>query len=271
MPDASRVAEITGEWTTSPRWTGVERPTAPTDVVRLRGSVRIEHTLARLGAERLWDAPATEAYVAALGALTGNQAIQQVQAGLKAIYVSGWQVAADANVAGQMYPDQSLYPADSVPRAGARASTRPSAAPTRSSTPRATASRDWFAPHRRRRRGRLRRQPERLRADEGDDRRRRRRRPLRGPALLGQEVRPHGRQGPGADRRVRAEARRRPPRRRRRWACRRSSSPAPTPTARKPHHQRRRRPRPAVPHRASAPPRASSASAAASTRRSPAA
>ena len=82
---------------------------------RLRGSVRIEHTLARLGAERLWDLLHTEPYVHALGALTGNQAVQMVQAGLKAIYLSGWQVAADANSAGQIYPDQSLYPADSVP------------------------------------------------------------------------------------------------------------------------------------------------------------
>src|SRR5262249_10711093 len=85
------------------------------DVVRLRGSIRIEHTLARLGAERLWDLLHTENYVKALGALTGNQAVQQVQAGLKAIYLSGWQVAGDANLAGQMYPDQSLYPSNSVP------------------------------------------------------------------------------------------------------------------------------------------------------------
>ncbi|HSA93316.1 MAG TPA: isocitrate lyase [Terriglobales bacterium] len=93
----------------------IERPYSPADVQRLRGSVRIEHTLARRGAERLRRLLASEPYVAALGALTGNQAVQQVQAGLKAIYVSGWQVAADANDAGQMYPDQSLYPVDSVP------------------------------------------------------------------------------------------------------------------------------------------------------------
>src|SRR3984957_13486516 len=103
------------DWENSPRWKGVERPYSPEDVLRLRGSVQIEHTLARLGAERLWELLQTEPYVNSLGAMTGNQAVQQVQAGLKAIYVSGWQVAADANNAGQMYPDQSLYPADSVP------------------------------------------------------------------------------------------------------------------------------------------------------------
>jgi len=103
------------EWSHNPRWRGIERPYTAEDVLRLRGSVHIEHTLACLGAERLWDLLHTEPYVNALGAVTGNQAVQQVQAGLKAIYVSGWQVAADANNAGQMYPDQSLYPADSVP------------------------------------------------------------------------------------------------------------------------------------------------------------
>ena len=97
------------------RWQGITRPYDSADVERLRGSVRIEHTLARMGAENLWNLLHTEPYVAALGAMTGNQAIQQVQAGLKAIYVSGWQVAADANLSGEMYPDQSLYPADSVP------------------------------------------------------------------------------------------------------------------------------------------------------------
>ncbi len=103
------------DWETNPRWKGVDRPYTPEDVLRLRGSVHIEHTLARMGAERLWGLLRNDTYVNALGALTGNQAVQQVQAGLKAIYVSGWQVAADANNAGEMYPDQSLYPADSVP------------------------------------------------------------------------------------------------------------------------------------------------------------
>jgi isocitrate lyase len=103
------------DWTNHPRWKGVERPYTAADVLRLRGSIHIEHTLARMGAERLWDLLHAEPYVNALGAMSGNQAVQQVQAGLKAIYVSGWQVAADANNAGTMYPDQSLYPADSVP------------------------------------------------------------------------------------------------------------------------------------------------------------
>jgi isocitrate lyase len=107
--------EIEQQWKNDKRWAGVERPYTAADVMQLRGSIHVEHTLARVGAERLWDMLHTESYVPALGAVTGNQAIQMVQAGLKAIYVSGWQVAADANNAGQMYPDQSLYPADSVP------------------------------------------------------------------------------------------------------------------------------------------------------------
>ena len=97
------------------RWTGVRRPYTPQDVMRLRNTFEIRHSIAERGAVRLWDLLTTQPYVAALGALTGNQAMQQVKAGLKAIYLSGWQVAADANCAGQMYPDQSLYPCDSVP------------------------------------------------------------------------------------------------------------------------------------------------------------
>jgi isocitrate lyase len=103
------------DWSTNPRWKGIARPYTAQDVEKLRGSLRVEYTLARHGAERLWDLLHTEKFVPSLGAMTGNQAIQQVKAGLPAIYVSGWQVAADANDAGQMYPDQSLYPADSVP------------------------------------------------------------------------------------------------------------------------------------------------------------
>ncbi|PYK46919.1 MAG: isocitrate lyase [Verrucomicrobia bacterium] len=102
-------------WTDEKRWAGIKRNYSLADVERLQGSVVVEHTLARHGAEKLWRLLHTEEYVSALGALTGNQAVQQVKAGLKAIYVSGWQVAADANLAGQMYPDQSLYPANSVP------------------------------------------------------------------------------------------------------------------------------------------------------------
>ncbi|MEV0143515.1 MULTISPECIES: isocitrate lyase [unclassified Nonomuraea] len=107
--------QLREEWENDPRWEGVERTYSAEDVIRLRGSVQEEHTLARLGAERLWRLLHTEDYVHALGALTGNQAVQQVRAGLKAIYLSGWQVAADANLGGQTYPDQSLYPVNSVP------------------------------------------------------------------------------------------------------------------------------------------------------------
>jgi isocitrate lyase len=107
--------ELEAEWRGNLRWRGITRPYSAVDVIRLRGSIQIEYTLARLGADRLWNLLQCEPYVAALGALTGNQAVQQVKAGLKAIYLSGWQVAADANLAGQMYPDQSLYPCNSVP------------------------------------------------------------------------------------------------------------------------------------------------------------
>ena len=108
-------AELDSEWTDHPRWDGIRRDYSSEDVVRLRGSLHVEHTLARRGAEKLWKQVTFEPYVNALGALTGNQAVQMAEAGLSAIYLSGWQVAADANNAGQMYPDQSLYPADSVP------------------------------------------------------------------------------------------------------------------------------------------------------------
>ncbi|UOE93018.1 isocitrate lyase [Alkalihalobacillus sp. LMS39] len=111
-----QVKELQFDWDTNERWLGIERPYSAEDVVRLRGSVQIEHTLARRGSEKLWNLINNEPYINALGALTGGQAVQQVKAGLKAIYLSGWQVAADANIAGQMYPDQSLYPANSVPQ-----------------------------------------------------------------------------------------------------------------------------------------------------------
>jgi isocitrate lyase len=107
-------SRIAGEWE-GERWEGIERPYTAEDVGRLRGSIRIEYTLARMGAERLWKLMRERPFVRSLGALTGNQAVQQVKAGLEAIYLSGWQVAADANLAGHMYPDQSLYPANSVP------------------------------------------------------------------------------------------------------------------------------------------------------------
>ncbi len=108
-------AELNKDWKANPRWKGVARGYKAEDVVRLRGTVHVEHSLARRGADKLWQQLGTQPFVNALGALTGNQAMQQVRAGLKAIYLSGWQVAGDANVAGEMYPDQSLYPANSVP------------------------------------------------------------------------------------------------------------------------------------------------------------
>src|SRR5688572_8298181 len=117
MNKKERINQLVKNWETEKRWTGIQRPYTAEEVVKLSGSVKIEHSLAKLGATRFWELLKSERYIGALGALTGNQAIQQVQAGLKAIYLSGWQVAADANLAGQMYPDQSLYPADSVPAA----------------------------------------------------------------------------------------------------------------------------------------------------------
>src|SRR6266700_2007811 len=108
-------AKADHDWANNPRWKGIYRNYSVSDVRRLQGNVIIEHTLARRGAEKLWSLLQAEPFINALGALTGNQALQQVRAGLKSIYLSGWQVAADANLAGQMYPDQSLYPANSVP------------------------------------------------------------------------------------------------------------------------------------------------------------
>lgn len=115
MSQDERVQKLQESWDNDPRWQGITRPYTAEDVIKLRGSIDIEYTLARRGAEKLWKLVNEEDFVNALGALTGNQAVQQAKAGLKAIYLSGWQVAADANLAGQMYPDQSLYPANSVP------------------------------------------------------------------------------------------------------------------------------------------------------------
>lgn len=111
-----QIAQLESAWTDSPRWKGITRQYTAEDVVKLRGTVQVEHTLARLGSEKLWRLVNQESPVCALGAVTGNQAIQEIQAGLKAIYCSGWQVAGDGNSAGEMYPDQSLYPVDSVPK-----------------------------------------------------------------------------------------------------------------------------------------------------------
>ncbi|MFC6021983.1 isocitrate lyase [Plantactinospora solaniradicis] len=138
--------QLRTEWATDPRWRGVERTYRAEDVVRLRGAVQEEHTLARRGAERLWRLLHQEEYVHALGALTGNQAVQMVRAGLKAIYLSGWQVAADANLAGQTYPDQSLYPANSVPAVVRRINNALLRAGQITSAEGGGAGPDWLAP-----------------------------------------------------------------------------------------------------------------------------
>ena len=110
-----RALALKKDWETNPRWKGVERPYSAEEVINIAGSVQIEYSLARNGAEKLWNRLHTDSWVSGLGALTGNQAVQEVSAGMKAIYLSGWQVAADANLGSEMYPDQSLYPANSVP------------------------------------------------------------------------------------------------------------------------------------------------------------
>lgn len=115
MKTEARIQALITDWTTNPRWKGIQRPYTAEEVVKLQGSYHIEHSIAKMGATKLWRKLTSQEYVAGLGALTGNQAIQEVEAGLEAIYLSGWQVAADANLAGEMYPDQSLYPANSVP------------------------------------------------------------------------------------------------------------------------------------------------------------
>ncbi|WP_289623474.1 isocitrate lyase [Flagellimonas okinawensis] len=115
MEKKEKIQALVTDWTVNPRWKGVERPYTAEEVIKLRGSYEIDHSIARIGAEKLWNKLNSQDFVAGLGALTGNQAIQEVEAGLDAIYLSGWQVAADANLSGEMYPDQSLYPANSVP------------------------------------------------------------------------------------------------------------------------------------------------------------
>ena len=228
---ARQAIDLGHEWAETNRWTGITRDYAAEDVIRLRGSVQVEQTLARHGAEKLWRLLHEEDYVAALGALTGGQAVQMVKAGLKAIYLSGWQVAADGNLATQVYPDQSLYPANSVPAMVRRLN---------NALLRADQI-DWAEgndrhglarPDRRRRGGRLRRPAQRVRADEGDDRGGRGGRALRGSARGREEVRPPRRQGARADGPVHPHAARGAARGRRPRRARPSSSPAPTPTRR---------------------------------------
>ena len=166
---------IERDWEKNSRWNGITRDYSPIDVLRLRGSIDIQHTLAEMGAKRLWDLLQDEPYVAALGALTGNQAIQQVRAGLKAIYLSGWQVAADANLG---RADVSRSESLSLElRAAGRQADQPGAAARRSDrSQRRAGRRDWFAPIIADAEGGLRRTAERVRADEDDDRGRRGRR-----------------------------------------------------------------------------------------------
>ena len=245
------------------RWAGVVRPYGERDVERLRGSVTVNHTLAEMGARRLWDLLHTEDYVNALGALTGNQAVQQVRAGLEAIYLSGLaggrgrqprrpDVPRPEPVPGQQRPqvvrriNQALLRADQIEHAEGEA---------RASLVRA---------HRGRRGGRLRRAAERVRADEGHDRGGRRGRPLRGPALVGEEVRPPGRQGAGPDPAVHPHPRRGPPGRRRHGRAHPAHRPHRRGQRQAADH-RRRPARPAVPHRRAHRRRGSSGSGAASS------
>jgi len=143
---AQTAAQLAEQWASDPRWTGVERTYTAEDVVALRGSVGEEFTLARRGAERLWRQLHEEDFINALGALTGNQAVQQVKAGLQAIYLSGWQVAGDANLAGQTYPDQSLYPANSVPAVVRRINNALLRADQIDVSENGAPTRDWLAP-----------------------------------------------------------------------------------------------------------------------------
>ncbi|MCB0485834.1 MAG: isocitrate lyase, partial [Flavobacteriaceae bacterium] len=116
METKEKIQNLVSDWLSKERWKGIERPYTAEEVIKLRGSYTIDYSIARIGAEKLWKKLNSQDFVAGLGALTGNQAVQEVDAGLEAIYLSGWQVAADANLAGEMYPDQSLYPANSVPQ-----------------------------------------------------------------------------------------------------------------------------------------------------------
>ncbi len=206
--------DLAKSWQNDPRWAGITRPYTADDAFRLRGSVTIEYTLARMGAERLWTLLHSEPYIAALGAMTGNQAMQQVKAGLKAIYLSGWQVAADANLAGQMYPDQSLYPANSVPQVVRKIN---QALQRADQIHHAEGNDDtyWFAPIVADAEAGFGGPLELLRADEGDDRGGRGGRPLRGSAGLREEVRAHGRQGAHPDPERHPQSGRRPAGRRR--------------------------------------------------------
>ena len=181
------------------RFDGISRPYTPAEVEKLRGSVPIAYTLAEKGANRLWESLKKEPFVNSLGAVTGNQAMQQARAGLPAIYLSGWQVAADANTAGAMYPDQSLYPANAGPELCRRIN-RTFQRADQIEHSEGGAKIDWFVPIVADAEAGFGGPLELVRDHEGLYRGGRSRRSLRGPACVGKEVRPHGRQGADPDR-----------------------------------------------------------------------
>ena len=241
-------ARLKKDWAENPRWKGIKRGYTAEDVVRLRGSIHIEHTLARRGAEKLWKLINEEPFVNSLGAMTGNQAMQQVKAGPEGDLPVGLagrrrRQHRRRDVPGPVAVPGELGAARRAPDQQHADARRPDPAHGRQERRHRLLRAD-----RRRRRGRFRRRAERVRADEGDDRGRRRRRPLRGPARVGQEVRPHGRQGAGADARGGREAGRGAARRRLHG---RADDPARAHRRRggRPAHLRRRRQRQAVPHR----------------------
>jgi isocitrate lyase len=181
-----QIAQLEKDWAENPRWKGIKRGYSAADVVKLRGSLAIEHTLAKRGSEKLWNLINTEPFVNTLGALTGNQAMQQVKAGLKGIYLSGWQVAGDANSNGEMYPDQSLYSVDSVPKCVKKINNTFARADqiqwSEGKGPGDEGYVDYFAPIVADAEAGFRRRAQRLRTDEGHDRGGRGRRALRRPA-----------------------------------------------------------------------------------------
>ncbi len=213
MTRDDQIQALEKDWAENSRWTDVRRGYSAADVVRLRGSVQPEYTYARRGAEKLWElvhGGAAKGYVNCMGAITAGQAMQQAKAGIEAIYLSGWQVAADGNTSETMYPDQSLYAYDSVPTMVRRINNAFKRADeiqwSRGDRSRRRGLHRLLPAGRRGCRGWLRWCAQRLRADEEHDRRRRRRCALRGPARGGEKVWTHGRQGAGADPRGGGEA-----------------------------------------------------------------
>ncbi len=213
MTREQQIAALEKDWAENPRWKGVKRGYSAADVVRLRGSLQPEYTFAQRGAKVLWEkvnGGAKKGYVNAFGAITAGQAMQQAKAGLEAVYLSGWQVAADGNTSETMYPDQSLYAYDSVPTMVRRINNTFKRADeiqwSRGINPGDEGLHRLLPADRRRRRGRFRRRAERLRADEEHDRCRCGRCALRRPTGGRQEVRSHGRQGARPDPRSGREA-----------------------------------------------------------------